>query len=106
MHHAESDPDRRGIPEPLRPEEIEPVGRLLAEHYEAARHEYAETGKTIARTAMLGYSFALHDDLQEHGQSVETATRVYKIGPEGRVVSEPLADRAAAIHQEQDRHRA
>ncbi len=93
--------DRRGAPEPLRPEEVEPVGRLLAEHYEAARRAFGETGSARAATKFLGYAFALEDHLKEHGEPVETAARVYLIGPDGEMFSRPST---ADTRADRERH--
>ncbi len=83
------DPGPETEPVPLRPEEVGPVGERLAEYYEAARRDYGETGKMAHGIAMLGYLYALEDHVREHGEPVETETRIYRIGPDDELLDHP-----------------
>lgn len=96
---------RRGAPEPLRPEEIEPVGRMLAELYQHFRRLYGETQEVIYCVLMIVYRDALKQHVRETEEPVEANGRRYTIGLDERLVDLPIADHVTQLHREQDAYR-
>jgi len=89
MRSRVSGEDRRGAPEPLGPEEIELTGLEKALRYEAAKQQFERTEARRDGDAYLEAWLALEDHVNDHHEPVETATAMYKVGPDGSLQTLP-----------------